>query len=86
MLAAIREGHAASIRYLDPRSGEEIRRTIEAVGLVCRGDAWWLVAWCPLRNDARAFRVENVSEWIHEYWTLVKDVESVDRWTRREGR
>jgi len=39
MLAAIREGHAASIRYLDPRSGEETRRTIEAVGLVCRGDA-----------------------------------------------
>jgi predicted DNA-binding transcriptional regulator YafY len=63
MLEAIREHHAASIGYLDPRNGRQTRRTIEPVGLVCRGDAWWLVAWCRLRQDARAFRVDRVSEW-----------------------
>ena len=63
MLEAIRERRAASIRYLDPRSGKSSRRTIEPVGLVCRGDAWWLVAWCRLRKDARAFRVDRVFEW-----------------------
>jgi predicted DNA-binding transcriptional regulator YafY len=63
MLVAIRERHAASIRYVDPHDGKRTRRTIEPVGLVCRGDAWWLVAWCRTRRDARAFRVDAVSEW-----------------------
>lgn len=63
MLEAIRERRAASIRYLDPLNGKRTRRIIEPVGLVCRGDAWWLVAWCRLRNDARAFRVDSISEW-----------------------
>jgi predicted DNA-binding transcriptional regulator YafY len=63
MLAAIRERHAASIAYADPRNGKRSRRTIEPVGLVCRGDAWWVVAFCRLRGDARAFRVDSISEW-----------------------
>jgi len=63
MLEAIREQRAAAILYLDPRSGKPSRRTIEPVGLVCRGDAWWLVAWCRMRKDARAFRVDRVSHW-----------------------
>jgi biotin operon repressor len=61
MTEAIRERQAASIRYLDPRNGRQTRRTIEPVGLVCRGDAWWLVAWCRTREDARAFRVDCIS-------------------------
>ena len=38
-------------------------RSIEPLGLVCRGDAWWLVAWCRLRGDARAFRVDAIERW-----------------------
>jgi predicted DNA-binding transcriptional regulator YafY len=30
---------------------------------VCRGDAWWIVAYCRVREDARAFRVDAISEW-----------------------
>jgi predicted DNA-binding transcriptional regulator YafY len=30
---------------------------------VCRGDAWWLVAYCRLRRDARAFRVDRIDAW-----------------------
>lgn len=63
MLEAIREQRAATIEYLEPRDGKSTRRTIEPVGLVCRGDAWWLVAWCRLRRDARAFRVDRISHW-----------------------
>jgi predicted DNA-binding transcriptional regulator YafY len=63
MLGAIRECRAASILYVDPQSGKETRREVEPVGLVCRGDAWWLVAWCRLRKDARAFHVESVHGW-----------------------
>ena len=63
MLEAIREHRAATIDYLDPRRGRARRRTIEPVGLVCRGDAWWLVAWCRMRKDDRAFRVDRVSDW-----------------------
>jgi predicted DNA-binding transcriptional regulator YafY len=63
MLSAIRDRQAAEITYRDPRSGTRTRRTIEPVGLVCRGDAWWLVAWCRLREDARAFRVDGVTGW-----------------------
>jgi len=63
MLAAIRDRQAAAIRYLDPRNGQRTRRTVEPVGLVCRGDHWWLVAWCRTRADARAFRVDSISEW-----------------------
>ena len=63
MLEAIRERNAATIAYLDPLSNKQTRRTIEPLGLVCRGDAWWLVAYCRLRKDARAFRVDRVSEW-----------------------
>ena len=63
MLEAIREQRAVSIGYLDPLTDKRTRRTIEPVGLVCRGDAWWLVAYCRLRKDARAFRVDRMSEW-----------------------
>ena len=63
MLEAIREQRAATIDYVEPRNGKPSRRTIEPVGLVCRGDAWWLVAWCRMRKDARAFRVDRISRW-----------------------
>jgi predicted DNA-binding transcriptional regulator YafY len=63
MLAAIREGRAAVIAYHDPRSGKRTRRTIEPVGLVCRGDAWWIVAFCRMRQGARAFRVDAIAAW-----------------------
>jgi len=63
MLAAVRERHAVAIDYRDPRSGKRTRRSIEPVGFVCRGDAWWLVAWCRLRKDARAFRLDCLQSW-----------------------
>lgn len=62
MLGAIRDGRAAKIAYA-PAGARPTRRTIEPLGLVCRGDAWWLVAYCRLRRDARAFRVDAITSW-----------------------
>ena len=58
MLEAIRESRAATIVY------DGVRRTIEPVGLVCRADAWWVVAYCRLRRDARAFRTDHITAWV----------------------
>ncbi|MGD0680073.1 MAG: WYL domain-containing protein [Polyangiaceae bacterium] len=84
MIEAVRERHAASIRYLDPRNGRQTRRTIEPVGLVCRGDAWWLVAWCRTRADARAFRVDGISEWKDAGRFVPRDGASFDEIVRRD--
>jgi predicted DNA-binding transcriptional regulator YafY len=84
MLEAIRERHTAAIRYLDQRSGKRTRRTIEPVGLVCRGDAWWLVGWCQLRKDARAFRVDGISEWKTGGAFTVRDGFSFEEIVRRD--
>jgi predicted DNA-binding transcriptional regulator YafY len=62
VLAAIRERHAARIRYAPPGQRPTLR-TIEPLGLVCRGDAWWVVAYCRLRRDARAFRLDAIARW-----------------------
>jgi predicted DNA-binding transcriptional regulator YafY len=62
VLAAIREWRAARISFAPP-DGTPTKRIIEPLGLVCRGDAWWIVAYCRLRRDARAFRLDDVAAW-----------------------
>jgi len=53
----------ARLAYDEPGTGRHTERDVEPLGLVCRGDAWWLVAWCRLRRDARAFRVDAIATW-----------------------
>jgi predicted DNA-binding transcriptional regulator YafY len=60
LLAAIRECRVTRVVYRDARTNERSRRDVEPLGLVCMGDAWWLVAYCHLREDARAFRVDRL--------------------------
>jgi len=63
ILEALREHRVASIAYRDTRTAQLTRRDVEALGLVCVGDAWWLVAYCRMRRDARAFRVDHIERW-----------------------
>jgi predicted DNA-binding transcriptional regulator YafY len=63
VLDALRERQLARVSYLDPRTGQRSIRDIEALGLGCLGDAWWLVAYCRLRSDARAFRLDGLERW-----------------------
>jgi predicted DNA-binding transcriptional regulator YafY len=49
-----------SIVY-DPVSGGRVtKREVEPLGFVLAGNDWLLVAWCRLRRDVRAFRVDRI--------------------------
>lgn len=61
VLLAVRDGLSATIAFAPP-DAPPTRRIIEPLGLVSRGDAWWVVAYCRLRRDARAFRLDPIEE------------------------
>ena len=48
------------IDYVDSE-GNGSRREVEPSGLVRGEDGWYLVAWCRLRGDGRAFRLDRIS-------------------------
>lgn len=62
VLLAVRDCLSATIAFAPP-DAPPTKRTIEPLGLVCRGDAWWVVAYCRLRRDARAFRLDHIEHW-----------------------
>jgi predicted DNA-binding transcriptional regulator YafY len=62
-LGAIRDKRVARIAYVDPKIGARSVREIEPLGLVCLVAAWWVVAYCRVRKDARAFRVDAIDRW-----------------------
>lgn len=47
------------IEYAD-RRGSTTERSIEPVAYICAPDHWYLVAWCRLRDDLRAFRPDRI--------------------------
>ncbi len=49
-----------SITYQD-EGGKTSERDIRPLGLWFWGKVWTLVAWCELRNDFRAFRIDRVA-------------------------
>jgi predicted DNA-binding transcriptional regulator YafY len=63
VLSALRERQVARIRYRDTRTDAQSQRDIEPLGLVCLGESWWLIAYCRLRRDARAFRLDRIDTW-----------------------
>ena len=50
----------ASLDYTD-RTGALTQRWVEPVGLLCGPRGWYLIAWCRLRQDGRAFRLDRVT-------------------------
>jgi predicted DNA-binding transcriptional regulator YafY len=72
VLTSLRERRVARIRYRDPRTGAQTQRSIESLGLVCVGGAFWLVAYCRLRRDARAFRLDSI-----EHFRLLAEVHAL---------
>ena len=49
------------ISYQD-RHGEATTREVEPLALVGWGQAWYLVGYCRLRDDQRAFRLDRILE------------------------
>jgi predicted DNA-binding transcriptional regulator YafY len=55
LAAALRTGQVLRISYTD-RDGGTTERDVEPMGFVGKGDDWYLIAWCRLRDGIRAFR------------------------------
>jgi predicted DNA-binding transcriptional regulator YafY len=55
LAAALRTGQVLLISYTD-RDGGTTERDVEPMGFVGKGDDWYLIAWCRLRDGLRAFR------------------------------
>ncbi|MFT7868743.1 MULTISPECIES: helix-turn-helix transcriptional regulator [Amycolatopsis] len=47
------------LRYTD-REGTVTRREIEPLGYVGKPEHWYLIAWCRLRQEIRAFRTDRI--------------------------
>lgn len=56
---AVADPRVLRIEYGD-RSGARTHREIEPLGYVERSGAWYLIAWCRLRDGLRAFRVDRI--------------------------
>lgn len=59
LAAALRTGQVLRISYID-REGGATERDVEPMGFVGKGDTWYLVAWCRLRDGLRAFRGDRI--------------------------
>jgi predicted DNA-binding transcriptional regulator YafY len=60
LTGALRTREVLQIVYRD-RAGIETSRAIEPLGYVGKGRDWYLIAWCRLRQDLRAFKGERIS-------------------------
>src|SRR5690606_19597881 len=57
---AVEKRQVLTIEYRD-EAGRVSERDIRPLGLWFWGKVWTLVAWCEMRNDFRAFRIDRIS-------------------------
>ncbi len=57
---AVEERQVLSLDYRDEQ-GRPTQRDVRPLGLWFWGKVWTLVAWCELRDDFRAFRIDRVA-------------------------
>ena len=57
---AVLDREVVEIDYVD-KEGAATSRRIEPIGFVGGDDAWYLVAWCRLRDGGRSFRVDRIA-------------------------
>lgn len=58
---AVETRDVLGIDYSD-EAGKRSRRDVRPLGLWFWGKVWTLVAWCELRNDFRAFRLDRIAD------------------------
>lgn len=56
---ALAARHVLRLDYVDKR-GKATRRDVEPVMFLAGEEAWYLVAWCRLRDELRAFRLDRI--------------------------
>ncbi|NOU47989.1 MAG: YafY family transcriptional regulator [Bacteroidales bacterium] len=57
---ALTNFNLTKIEYHSPDNNETTSRTIEPFALYSTQENWLLIAWCRLRNDFRAFRLDRI--------------------------
>lgn len=58
---ALAARHVLRLNYVD-KHGNATERDVEPVMLLAGPTAWFLVAWCRLRDELRAFRLDRIVE------------------------
>jgi predicted DNA-binding transcriptional regulator YafY len=59
---AIQECRVVSLRYFGRNRGTETMRQVEPLRLTYTSSAWYLTAYCRLRAEERAFRLDRIEE------------------------
>ncbi|MDO9395256.1 MAG: YafY family protein [Herbiconiux sp.] len=59
LAVALRTGQVLRISYTD-RDGGATERDVEPMGFVGKGESWYLIGWCRLRDGLRAFRGDRI--------------------------
>lgn len=57
---AVEKRQVLSLDYND-EAGRGSARDVRPLGLWFWGKVWTLIAWCEMRNDFRAFRIDRIS-------------------------
>jgi predicted DNA-binding transcriptional regulator YafY len=58
---AIIDRRVVRLRYTD-KDGQHTDRVVEPLAVVAVGSSWYLSAWCRLRDDVRAFRLDRIRD------------------------
>ena len=59
---AIQQQRRLHIRYYTKSREEWTQRVVEPYVIVCRGGAWYLIAYCHLREEVKIFRVDRIDQ------------------------
>jgi predicted DNA-binding transcriptional regulator YafY len=57
---ALTNFNPTQIHYLSPESKEKTKRVVEPFAMYSTQENWLLIAWCRLRKDFRAFRLDRI--------------------------
>lgn len=52
-----------AIKYYSPYKDQLTQREVEPLGLLLRGNHWYLAGWCRLRTDYRMFRIDRIKDY-----------------------
>ena len=57
---ALTNFNLVSIHYYSPETGQKTERTVEPFAVYTTQENWLLIAFCRIRNDYRAFRLDRI--------------------------
>ena len=60
ILQSLSNKEALSIEYQGRKDQKAAKRMIEPIGVFIKNEAWYVVAWCRLREDVRNFRLDQM--------------------------